>query len=254
MLAAERESVILDELREHGSLRVADLTERFGVTEETVRRDLRKLSDQGKLKRAHGGAVRIEPEEAELEVPYNQRRHTNIESKRAIAAAAVGLVEPGSVIGLDASSTACELARLLPDEPLTVVTNSMVCCLLLSRKKRIETICTGGVLDESAAAFMGFAAERALRSLNVQQLFFSCRGIDLKRGLSEASDPHASLKLCLLESAERSVLLADTSKLGVASAVFFAPASRPDRLVVEAEHESLQLLRGRGVAVMVAGS
>lgn len=263
MMAAHREREILTLLRHRGTLRVADLTTQFGVTEETVRRDLRRLSAEGKLRRAHGGAVLIDAKpgaagsaerSVDYELPHNERQHVNANAKRDIAAAALRLVEPGQVIALDASTTACELARLLPDQPLTVVTNSLVACLILATKKRIETVCTGGVLDEDSGAFMGFAAERCVRSLNIQRLFFSCRGIDIGRGLSEAADAHASMKLCLLEAAGEAVLLADSSKLGFASTVFFAPAARTHRLITNTPEqtparEALEYLQQQHVKV-----
>ncbi len=272
MLAADRQRDILTQLQARGALRVAELTARFGVAEETVRRDLRRLSEQGKLRRAHGGAVRMDAGPGtgsgeaggsrgalpggDVELPHNERRHVHAQAKRAIASAALPLIEPGQVIALDASTTAFELARQLPDVPLTVVTNSLVTCLLLAQRKHIETVCTGGVLDEDSGAFTGFAAERCVRSLNIQRVFFSCRGIDVARGLSEVSDNHARMKLCLIESAAESVLLADASKFGVASTVFFAPATRPDRLITNhddspAAREAIALLKSRNMLITI---
>ncbi|MEM6391457.1 MAG: DeoR/GlpR family DNA-binding transcription regulator [Planctomycetota bacterium] len=258
MIATLRQKQILHRVTDTGAARVADLARDLEVTEETIRRDLNTLSERGMLARTHGGAVALESDDGRVELPYDTRDATRMAEKGAIARAALKLIEPGTVIALDASSTACQLAKLLPDQPMTVVTNSLVVCTLLARRERIEVVCTGGTLDAEAMAFGGLQAMRTLEALNVEQLFFSVRGIDLKRGLSEASDRHAAVKLQMLESAQRRVLLADTSKLGLASAVFFAPVEMADRVIVEAGGgpsvaEALEELRERGVQVEEAG-
>ncbi|MEM1212759.1 MAG: DeoR/GlpR family DNA-binding transcription regulator [Planctomycetota bacterium] len=254
MIANIRQRQILHRVTDAGGARVADLARDLEVTEETIRRDLRTLSDHGMLARTHGGAVALDGDDGRIELPYDTRDATRMAEKGAIARAALRLIEPGTVIALDASSTACQLAKLLPDQPMTVVTNSLVVCTLLARRERIEVVCTGGTLDAEAMAFGGLQAMRTLGSLNIAQLFFSVRGVDLKRGLSEASDRHAAVKLQMLESAQRRVLLADTSKLGLASTVFFAPVEMADRVIVESSGEpavveALAELRGRGVSV-----
>ena len=193
----------------------------------------RFAADQGMLARTHGGAVPIDSDEARIDLPYLHRDATNTEAKTAIARAALSLVQPHSVIGLDASSTACSLAKLLPDQPMTVITNCYVTCSLLAQRKNIEVVCTGGSLDAEAMAFTGMHARRTLATFNIQTLFFSCRGIDFERGMSEANDLHASIKIAMIEAAQQRVLLADTSKIGVASNVFVGPVTLADRVIVE---------------------
>ncbi|MEM6550662.1 MAG: DeoR/GlpR family DNA-binding transcription regulator [Planctomycetota bacterium] len=255
MIATIRQRQILHRVTDAGAARVADLARDLEVTEETIRRDLKTLSERGMLARTHGGAVALEEgDDGRIELPYDTRDATRMVEKGAIARAALRLIEPGTVIALDASSTACQLAKLLPDQPMTVVTNSLVVCTLLARRERIEVVCTGGTLDAEAMAFGGLQAMRTLEAMNIAQLFFSVRGVDLKRGLSEASDRHAAVKLQMLESAQRRVLLADTSKLGLASTVFFAPVEMADRMIVEASDEpgvleALDEVHRRGVSV-----
>ena len=233
MIALQRHRQILHRVSDSGAVRVAELARSLDVTEETIRRDLRALSEQGMLKRTHGGAVAVNDHDGLSDLPYDHRHTLQHEQKAAIARAAVDLIQPGSVIALDASSTCCHLAKLLPDEPLTVITNSLVICTMLAGRQHLELICTGGTLDPDALAFSGLHAVRTLERLNIEKLFFSCRGVDLVRGLSEANDRHAALKLRMIESAQQRILLADSSKLGLASTVFFAPVDMVDHVITD---------------------
>lgn len=233
---------------------MSDLARNFGVTEETIRRDLKKLSAQGRLVRTHGGAVAAGRSQDLVDLPFKTRSAEQAAQKRAIAQRAVASIQPGETIALDASSTATELARLLPDQPLTVVTNSLAICTILARHQEVQTVCTGGILDSDAMAFVGLSAERSVELFNLSAFYFSCRGIDLDRGVSESNDREAALKLRLIRLARRRVLMADTSKFGLASAVFYAPVDVVDQLItdntggVEAD-QAIQTVRSRGVAV-----
>ncbi len=255
MIAQDRHRKIVSRIRHSGSDRVTDLARIFDVTEETIRRDLRVLAERGQLIRTHGGALSLADTPAsQLDLPFSKRRQTNKPQKQAIARLATGMVEPNEVIAMDASSTVCELAKQLPDIPLTVLTNSLAICSILASRHRVETVCTGGVLDAEARAFMGLQAEKTLDSFNISKFFFSCRGIDLKRGVSEANDRQAALKLRTIELAAHSILLADTSKFGIASSVFYMPADSVDLLITDdGRHDEIgqmiEAMQTRGVKV-----
>lgn len=254
MIALQRHRKILNRVIEEGSVRVSVLARELDVTEETIRRDLRALSEQGMLARTHGGAVALERDDVHIDLPYDQRHATNPFQKDAIARAALDLIKPGQVIALDPSSTACQLARLIPDIPLTVVTNSMVVCTTLAARPQIEVICTGGTLDTEAMAFFGLHTQRALERLNVERLFFSCRGLEIERGLSEANDRHAAVKLSMISSAHRCTLLTDTSKLGLSSTIFYAPVDVAEHIIVNRPddkpgQDAIDRLRKQGIQV-----
>lgn len=117
MLVAERHQKIFDLVNQRGSIRVTELSEILGVTEETIRRDLDKLEGEGKLSRSHGGAVRVQGDQ---EIPYFEREIQNVEEKIAIAREAVKHISADDRIILDASTTAWYMAKVLPDIPLTV--------------------------------------------------------------------------------------------------------------------------------------
>ncbi len=254
MIATQRRREIVALVHSGGSAKVSDLARSLDVTEETIRRDLRDLADQGQLIRTHGGALALETDDGRADLPYHHRITIDQPQKIAIATEALRLIKPGQIIALDASSTTCELAYRLPDQPLTVVTNSLVICSALARKTSITTVCTGGRLDPTALAFHGPHAERAIDAHNIHHAFISCRGIEPARGLSEASDTHAAMKLGFMNAAQHTTLLADPSKLGLASAVFFAPPTAADLLITNQSNDrrakqTLTQLRNMGIKI-----
>src|SRR5690625_2547112 len=148
MLAVERDRIIMDLIEEKGIVKVAELSELCQVTEETIRRDLDRLEQQGKLKRNHGGAIAVSSQPLAIEIPYFEREITNVNEKKRIAARACEEVTQHAFIILDASSTAWYMALALPNEPLTVLTNSIKVAMALSSKDKITVISTGGTLSQ----------------------------------------------------------------------------------------------------------
>lgn len=253
MLAQQRHREILGRLRRQGGVRVADLAQTLRVTEETIRRDLEKLGLEGKLVRTHGGAMPIRDDRQDL--PFDVRKTAHLAEKQAIAAHALRYVAEGDVIALDPSSTAHELARILPDRPLTVVTNSLPVAVTLLDRAHVRVVCTGGTLDVRARSFVGLLAEQALERFNITKLFLSSKGVDLARGLSEVTEEQARVKRRMMDVAGKTFLLADHSKLGVKSVVFFASPTEADVLITDAgaSAELLSELGELGLETETAG-
>jgi DeoR family transcriptional regulator, L-fucose operon activator len=251
-LAQQRQREILHRLGQAGGARVVELAQALDVTEETIRRDLHKLSRDGRLLRTHGGAVALHDERRDL--PFEVRRTAHLEEKQAIAARAVRHIQVGDVIALDASSTAHELAKLIPDQAVTVLTNSLPATIMLSARPQVRVICTGGNLDRGSRSFTGSLCEEALDRFHVRRFFFSAKGVDLARGLCEVADDQARFKRRLLDLAERSYLLVDHSKFSLKSVVFFATVADVDTLVTDhgADEETLAQIGRLGVTVEVA--
>lgn len=212
MLLAERQRKIVELVNEKLSVRVTELSKIFAVTEETIRRDLEKLEKENLLMRSHGGAVSIEENQAETS--YLEREITNAAEKRAIANRAVQYIEPGDQIVLDASTTAWYMAKELPDMPLTVLTNSIKVAVELSKKEQIKVISTGGILLAQSLSYVGPLAERSLGMYHVNKAFLSCKGVHLEKGLSDFNEMQALLKKQMMEIADETILMVDSSKFG----------------------------------------
>ena len=254
MLAAKRHIEILRHVEERGTVRTTDLAAEFKVAEETIRRDLDRLHEAGSIVRVHGGAR--SPDFGKREIHRDERERHFLDEKRAIAEAALTLIKDGETLLIDASSSALQFARLLPAQRrgLKVVTYSLVVANLLSTWAEVELIVLGGRFDPASGSMVGLQTLEALASLRIDRAFFSCKGIDTDRGLSEAREDHAHLKRALLAQAEQRVLLADHTKFGVRSNFFFGDISRLSALVTDAKTptEVVQGLQARIPQVLQA--
>ncbi|MEW6742380.1 MAG: DeoR/GlpR family DNA-binding transcription regulator [Planctomycetota bacterium] len=232
MLAPERHRAILERLAKAGALRVSAIAAHLGVTEETVRRDLGRLACEGRLLRTHGGAVALSDDRRDL--PFAVRQAAHHDAKVRIARQALEHVREGDVIGLDASSTAHEVARLLPDIPVTVVCNALLAVLTLLNRRRVRVIATGGTVDPPSRSLVGSFAERTLEQINLRRVFLSSKGVDFARGLSELDAAQARIKSRMMAVAEEIILLVDHSKFGVRSVVFFGDVKDVDIVITDA--------------------
>jgi DeoR/GlpR family transcriptional regulator of sugar metabolism len=224
VLVAERQKKIVELVNERMSIRVSELSKIFSVTEETIRRDLEKLEKENLLMRSHGGAVSIEKDHAETS--YLEREIINAEEKKAIAAEAVQLIEAGDQIVLDASTTAWYVAKELPDMPLTVLTNSIKVAIELGKKEQIKVISTGGMLLSQSLSYVGPLADRSLGMYHVNRAFLSCKGVHLEKGLSDSNELQALLKKQMMEIADETILMVDSSKFGTRAFSHIAPLSK----------------------------
>lgn len=251
MLVAERYDFIVGLVNERGSIRVTELSELCQVTEETIRRDLDRLEQAGRLRRSHGGAVSVKDKEQQPEIPYFEREVAQAEEKKRIAAAAIKHIEPQDRILLDASTTAWYMAASMPDIPLTVLTNSIKVAMELSSKERIEVISTGGILASRSLSYVGPLAERSLDAYHVDKAFFSCKGVHLERGVSESNELQARIKHRMVGMADQVYLVADSSKFGVQAFTHVADLSSIDHIVTDGglSPELAAQLKEKGIAV-----
>lgn len=250
MLVAERYEKIVSLVNGRGAIRVTELSDIFQVTEETIRRDLDRLEQAGRLRRSHGGAVSIKDQQSEI--PFSEREITYADEKKRIAQAAIKLIGPKDRILLDASSTAWYMAAELPDEALTVLTNSIRVVTELSSKEKIGVISTGGQLAQRSLSFVGPLAERSLAAYHVSKVFLSCKGVHLERGISESNELQARIKEQMISIADEVILLADYSKFGFRAFTHVADLSQVDVIITDngVPAEQLEKLRDQGITVI----
>lgn len=210
MLAIERKHKILDLIVRDRKVVVTDLSQQFGVTEETVRRDLNQLERDGLLSRTHGGAIARKGEAEDL--PYRTRHLTNIEAKRAISAKVADLVRDGQSVMMDSSSTAYEaLGALKTHRDLTLITNSVR--ILSDPDLTSHTIMSvGGELRRRSMTFVGPLASQAISQFNADVALISCKALSLKSGIMETNVQDAEVKRAFIDSAQRVCLLVDGDK------------------------------------------
>jgi len=254
MLVAERRAAIVKKLEAQGSVRVADLSAQFGVTEETIRRDLEELERQKVLKRTYGGAVKATG--TGIELPYAKRREKNAAEKAKIAKAAISLINEGDTVCLDASTTALRLCQEMHHlSRLTVLTNSIQVLLELAGRPGFNVIGTGGTLRETALSFVGPLAERTVAEYHVDKAFISCKGLSVEGGLTDSNELEVELKKVMVRSAERVIVLADHTKFGYIGFARIAGLDVIDTVVTDdgIDPKEVEPLRAAGIRVMIAG-
>lgn len=211
MLEYNRLSQILKILSEKKSCTVQLLARQLYVSESTVRRDLNILERQGHVRRVFGGVILLENDQKDL--PFYG--HTSQEtSKEIMAQRAVELIENGSVIMLDASSTVNALIRYLNRfKGLTIITNSAMTAGGL-QELDARVYITGGYMPRNSQGFVGSFAENMIRRYNADVLFFSCGGLSMTGQLSDTADEEMSIRRVMLHQARKRVLMCDSGKFG----------------------------------------
>ncbi|MCX7711509.1 MAG: DeoR/GlpR family DNA-binding transcription regulator [Clostridia bacterium] len=211
MFGVERRSKILSLLNEKKSITVQEAAEGFGVTEETIRRDLKVLEGQGLLMRTHGGAVLADDSKAEA--PLEIRQGINIKGKDAIGREAAKLVKDGDTIILDASTSSLFVARHIKDRVgVTVITNAEKVVLELSDCEEITVICTGGTLRHKSLSYVGRAAESMLSNYHADMVFLSCKGFSPDKGFTDSNEQESDIRKLMIACSEKVIYLCDHTK------------------------------------------
>lgn len=236
MLAAERRNLILEKVHENKRVIVNELSREFGVSEETIRRDLDKLEEDGHVIKSYGGAVLNE--KSSIDLPYNIRWKSNPQGKQKIAELISEEIEDGDHIILDASTTAVFIAKNIKQKKhLTVITNAMEILLELSDVSGWDIIATGGFLKSGTMSLIGKKAIDSISSYNADKVFFSCKGIDLEKGPTDRNDDSVDVKQSMLASAGKIYLAVDSTKFGKVAFSKICSLSRVDVVVTDKKPE-----------------
>ncbi len=212
MLSIERQEIIRDLLLEKKSVKVSDLSEQFHVSLETIRRDLKSLEQTGIAEKSYGGAILRRRVNNTSNVDFQTLSHIMVDTKQRMAQEAMKLISPNDCIYIDFSTTCAQIARLVGDMPLTVMTNSLDVATQLSEKKNINLYLTGGTWDKTNWAFMGRIAEENLAGFHMDKAFISCRALSMENGISDKTVQESALRRKIAECSNQVIMLADISK------------------------------------------
>ena len=211
MLPIQRRQAILAEVRQARAVSAEDLARRFGVSLETIRRDLRGLRDKGLLERVYGGALSVRSTEGD----FATRSTLHAANKQAIAQLAVSLIEPQDTIVIDVGTTALEVARALPPAFRgRVLTNSVPAAMALADRDEIEIQLSGGQLRHGDAACSGSHAETFFAEFYADKAFLGSGGVHATAGLTDYHPPEVITRRTIIAQSAASYVLADSSKLG----------------------------------------
>jgi DeoR/GlpR family transcriptional regulator of sugar metabolism len=253
VIPAERYDRILKLVETQHTVSVSQLCEILNVSEMTVRRDLRLLSDKGLLKRVHGGAVAQQGRS--YEPSYITRATQNMQQKEIIGRTAAELIEAGDSIALDVGTTTLELAKaLVGTTDLTIITTSLHIANILSDAPNLRLILTGGIVRKGELSLVGHIAEQTCEGFRVDKAFIGIGGLHPDDGLTEYNLEDALVKRIMIKNAGQIIVVADSSKLGVTCFSWIAPLSAIDILVTDADapEEILETLVDQGIEVIIA--
>jgi DeoR/GlpR family transcriptional regulator of sugar metabolism len=214
MLSAQRKAHLREMLDRDGRVVAKDVAQALGVSEDSIRRDLRELADAGELVRVYGGALPLAPADR----PVGARAALATESKTRVARRAVALIDPGSTVILDAGTTTLAMAALLPQHAdLTVLTPSPAVAIAVAEHSDARVVMIGGELSRHSMVAGGALAMEAVQHLAADLFFLGATGIDPHAGLTTGELDDAVTKRALAARSARVLVLGSEEKIGVAS-------------------------------------
>jgi DeoR/GlpR family transcriptional regulator of sugar metabolism len=252
MLAAERRDLLVERLRRDGKLVARDLAQELGVSEDSVRRDLRELADAGLCQRVYGGALPASPL---LGTTHASRSGIAPESKRRVGARAADLIVPGSTVILDGGTTGLAAAEALrPDLAATIVTHSPTTAAALADHPNVDVFILGGRLSKESTVTCGAAAAEAASTITADLYLMVTTGIHEQAGLTAGDPDEAALRRILVSRAADTYVLGSLDKIGTVAPYTVTGLSDVAGIVTDAPsyHPTMQQLRQQGVTIIQA--
>jgi DeoR family fructose operon transcriptional repressor len=253
MLPTQRRQAILAEVRHAKAVSADELARQFGVSLETIRRDLRGLRDQGLLERVYGGALSVRSTEG----TFATRSALHAERKRVIARLAATLIGPDDTIVIDIGTTALEVARSLPAGFRgRVLTNSVPAAMELAAREDVELLLSGGQVRTGDAACFGAHAEAFFGEFYADLAFLGSGGVHPRAGLTDYHPHEVITRRTIIEHSAASYVLADSSKLGTIAVHRVCALSRVTAVISDhqASPEVVEALAGAGCTVLLGAT
>jgi DeoR/GlpR family transcriptional regulator of sugar metabolism len=253
MLANQRRDKILELLKEDGSAKVIKLAKIFKVSEVTIRQDLEKLESEGFILREHGGAFLKNVEDSVKS--FTLLNQDNLEKKKLIGRKAAEIIEAGDSIILDSGSTTTEIAKnLIGRSGITVITNALNIAMMLGAEPGIEVIVTGGEFKPPTLSLTGQKAASFFEDIHVDKLFLATAGISLRSGLTYPSLSDIVVKKAMIEAADVTYLVADSTKIGKNAFASLGALSLIDFIITDSfiDPSHLQLFKDNEIEMIIA--
>ena len=252
MLTRQRKELLIARLQRDGQIIARSLSEELGLSEDTIRRDLRELAAEGLLQRVHGGALPMDLPPSPAMGDFSARQKISNDAKPAIARAAAAMIAPGQVVFIDGGTTAVQLARALPPAlRCTVVTHSPSVAVELAEHALIDVILIGGRLFKHSIVAMGPAALEAIAQIRTDIYFMGVCSLHPESGISTGDFDEAGIKRAISGMARRTVVLASPEKLDTASPYQIAPLSQVGAIVVNKSVAEALLARYSDMGIQI---
>lgn len=250
----DRQERILNILNEKGEVQISDLKEIFPqVSTMTLRRDLSMLEGKGLLIRTHGGAVNIKKLSSVYgeEDAYSLRAAENVDAKMNIAQKALSFLDNGRSIYLDAGSTMMCLAKMIPDEPFSILTSGINIAMELTKKSRITIYTTGGQLNQNSLSSSGPTSMSMLDFINIDIAFMAASGFTLENGFTVSNFFECELKKAVMKKAKKIIMMVDSSKCNKVLAFTFGNLANLDILISDGNLPEAVISKAQELGVKV---
>lgn len=254
MVAVDRRHLVLQRVAEEQTIHVPELARELGVSEMTIRRDIARLERDGFVRRTYGGATAHLTRS--LDVAFNARALQHSREKRRIAMRATQLLGDARVVFIGIGTTAEQLARFMPATPgLVAVTASLPIASLLGTRP-IDVVALGGAVRRDELTCVGPAAAATLARFRFDLAVIGAAGLSARWGLTELDDADAEIQRLAIDRSDRVVVIADGSKIGVATNAVVGPVDRAAVLVTDETAPAGELagLRALGIEIVIAGA
>jgi DeoR/GlpR family transcriptional regulator of sugar metabolism/transposase len=251
MLAAERRDLLLARLGQDGKLVARDLAAELGLSEDSLRRDLRELAAAGLCQRVYGGALPVSPAVG----PFASRSEIAPDSKRRVAARAAQLITPGTTVVLDAGTTALEVvAALPPDLDATIITHSATTAAALAGHPTVSVFMLGGQLHKQSVSASGATAAAAASEVRADLALLVLSGIHPTEGITAVDAEVAALRRILISRAADTYILASIEKLGTVCAYKVTGLADVAGIITDApaDHPIVRQLHDEGATIIPA--
>ena len=252
---SSRRQRIVSLLREQGSVQIPSLAEMFGVSTQTLRKDLNFLDSKGICTRTPGGAILNRGTSTVSEDAVDVKRTLFADEKVRIGKAAAALINDGESVLLDSGTTTLQVARHMnPDDAPVVVTNDVGILNELINHDNVQLVFLGGTLRRKSQSFFGTQTEQALQDLHVDKLFLAADGFDIEKGITTHFEPEALLNRKMCEVAREIIVVTDSSKFGRVCLHKILEPQRISKFITDAgiPAEARTTLERLGVEVIIA--
>lgn len=238
MLKAERLQKIVEQIAKDNKVILDDLSQLLNVSTDTVRRDIKELSDKGLLKAVRGGAIIGSP----VHPHFKERQHIDTHQKNVIAQKVLEFIKPGQVILVGAGTTTTAAINALPkDIALTVVTNSFPIVSILEDYPNVDVFFIGGQLNKHGFSTGGYETIEAVRNFRADICLFGICSIDLKLGITGADHEESLLERAMIETSKYIIALSTYDKIGVSDPYYVCAANAIDALITEKDPSTADL-------------
>ncbi len=230
MLKEERHQYIINRINKDNRIYVTELSVELEVSDDTIRRDLVELENQGLLTKVHGGAIT----KSEISMVFTERLSTAVLMKQQMAAKLIPMFKEGDVILLDGGTSNLEVARQIPKNmPLTIYTNSFPIVNELVDCSKLKLIFLGGEVFAASQVTVGLSVYRELQSITFDWIILGISDIHPEKGLTCPDREEAMIKRCMIKRGKKRVVLADSYKLDTARTYHVASLAEMDYIITE---------------------